>query len=181
MLLSTAVDTHSLEIVKLVIPTNTPTKESFLQDPITNHQLVGTVSYECVHIFIIFYVSTTTTPVLLSGNLDACIFQIQRLPPFFQHLPLFHHLSLQPLRPPGGVTLFFQTARDTFVCPLVLYYLISYSQCFKIETLHLSRPLISYSSILFLITLIFFKIETVLFRCPTFKILSLFLLEFSTV
>jgi hypothetical protein len=49
MLLSTAVDTHSLEIVKLVIPTNTPTKESFLQDPITNHQLVGTVSYECVH------------------------------------------------------------------------------------------------------------------------------------
>lgn len=90
MLLSTAVDTHSLEIVKLVIPTNTPTKESFLQDPITNHQLVGTVSYECVHIFIIFYVSTTTTPVLLSGNLDACIFQIQRLPPFFQHLRRCH-------------------------------------------------------------------------------------------
>lgn len=179
MLLSTAVDTHSLEIVKLVIPTNTPTKESFLQDPITNHQLVGTVSYECVHIY--YFLCKYNNNPSFAGNLDACLFQIQRLPPFFQHLPLFHHLSLQPLRPPGGVTLFFQTASDTFVCPLVLYYLISYSQCFKIETLHLSRPLISYSSILFLITLIFFKIETVLFRCPTFKILSLFLLEFSTV
>ena len=89
MLLSTAVDTHSLEIVKLVIPTNTPTKESFLQDPITNHQLVGTVSYECVHIY--YFLCKYNNNPSFAGNLDACLFQIQRLPPFFQHLPLFHH------------------------------------------------------------------------------------------
>lgn len=88
MLLSTAVDTHSLEIVKLVIPTNTPTKESFLQDPITNHQLVGTVSYECVHIY--YFLCKYNNNPSFAGNLDACLFQIQRLPPFFQHLRRCH-------------------------------------------------------------------------------------------
>jgi hypothetical protein len=68
MLLSTAVDTHSLEIVKLVIPTNTPTKESFLQDPITNHQLVGTVSYECVHIY--YFLCKYNNNPSFAGNLD---------------------------------------------------------------------------------------------------------------